>query len=95
VLQHKLEAAGFAAVEVHELTCPLRLPSVAEAMRYLREVHPSLDALMAPLAPADRHEVWRQVGIALRRFERFGRFESPNRVLVAAGGKPAARLDPE
>jgi len=84
-LKQRLERAGFAAVESHELTVPLRLPSVAVAEMYIREVHPTLEEMMAPLAPAERDEVYQRVGEALRRFVGPTGFESPNRVVVGAG----------
>lgn len=80
MLKRKLEAAGFRAVESHELLVPLRLPSAADAGRYLREIHPTLDEIVAPLTADEREEVWQQVDQALAPFDGF---ESPNRVVVA------------
>jgi ubiquinone/menaquinone biosynthesis C-methylase UbiE len=84
-LKQRLERAGFAAVESHELTVPLRLPSVAEAGRYIREIHPTLEEMMGPLAPAERDEVYQRVDEALARFVGPTGFESPNRVVLGAG----------
>jgi ubiquinone/menaquinone biosynthesis C-methylase UbiE len=86
-LKQRLERAGFTAVESHELTVPLRLPSVAEAGRYIREIHPTLEEMMAPLAPAERDEVYQRVDEALARFVGPTGFESPNRVVVVAGAR--------
>jgi hypothetical protein len=58
---------------------------VAEAGRYIREVHPTLDEMMAPLAPAERDEVYQRIDVALGRFVGPTGFESPNRVVVGAG----------
>ena len=85
VLKRRLEAAGFQAVESHELTVPLRLPSAADAGRYLREIHPTLEEMMAPLSADQREAVWQQVDEALAAFEGPNGFESPNRVVVVAG----------
>ena len=93
-LKRRLEAAGFLAVESHEMTVPLRLPSTTDAMRYLREIHPTLDEMMAPLSADERDAVWRQVDKALASFVGPDGFESPNRVVVVAGMRPrgATRL---
>ncbi|MGH2455320.1 MAG: class I SAM-dependent methyltransferase [Candidatus Limnocylindria bacterium] len=88
VLRNMLKRAGFREVEIHRHTCPLRLPSVSDAMRYLREIHPSLDKMMLSLGIDEREQVWRQVERDLRRFETEEGFESQNRVLVASGVRP-------
>lgn len=85
VLKRRMEAAGFMAVESHELLVPLRLPSMADAVSYLREIHPTLDEVMAPLTADERDEVWGRVEAALGRYVGPAGFESPNRVVVAAG----------
>ena len=92
-LARRLEGAGFRAVESHELTVPLRLPSTADAVRYLREIHPTLEEMMAPLTADERDAVWQQVHDGLASFAGPDGFESPNRVLVVAGRRrdePAA-----
>jgi hypothetical protein len=61
------------------------LPSAADAGRYLREIHPTLDELMAPLTADERAEVWRRVEAALAQYVGPDGFESPNRVVVVAG----------
>jgi ubiquinone/menaquinone biosynthesis C-methylase UbiE len=85
VLDRRLEDAGFQAVESHELTVPLRLPSTVDAVRYLREIHPTLEEMMAPLNPDEREAVWQRVHHDLAAFEGPNGFESPNRVVVVAG----------
>ena len=87
-LARRLEGAGFRAVESHELTVPLRLPSTADAMSYLREIHPTLEEMMAPLSSDERDAVWQEVHDGLASFEGPDGFESPNRVLVVAGRRP-------
>ena len=86
--KHRLERAGFRPVESQELSVPLRLPSTADALRYLRETHPTLDEMMVPLTADQRGEVWREVEAALARYVGPDGFESPNRVVVAAGRRP-------
>lgn len=87
-LARRLQGLGFQAAESHELTVPLRLPSTADAMRYLREIHPTLEEMMAPLSAEERDTVWRQVHDGLASFEGPDGFESPNRVVVVAGRRP-------
>jgi ubiquinone/menaquinone biosynthesis C-methylase UbiE len=87
VLKRRLENAGFRAVEVHELSVPLRLESAAEAVRYLREIHPSLEELIAPLPAEQREELWQDVERALTAFDGAEGFQSPNQVLVVAGAR--------
>lgn len=87
-LARRLQGAGFQAAESHELTVPLRLPSTADAMRYLREIHTTLEEMMAPLSAEERNKVWRQVHDRLVSFEGPDGFESPNRVVVVAGRRP-------
>lgn len=87
VLKRRLQAAGFRAVEAHELSVPLRLDSAADAGKYLREVYPTLEEMMAPLGADEREEVWQQIEQALATFERAEGFEIPNQVLVVAGAR--------
>ena len=91
VLKARLAAAGFRSVEDHELSVPLRLESTRDAMRFVREIHPTLDEMMAPLGAEEREEVWREVEQALAVYETAEGFESPNQVLVATGARPEAR----
>lgn len=87
VLKRKLQAAGFRAVEAHELSVPLRLGSAADAVKYLREIHPTLEEMIAPLAADAREEVWQEIEQAMTAFEGAEGFESPNQVLVVAGAR--------
>ena len=87
VLRKGLERVGFRAVESHELTVPLRLPSTADAVRYLREIHPTLEELMGQLTPGERDDVWGRVEAGLARYVGPDGFESPNRVVVVAGAR--------
>lgn len=86
-LQRRLEAAGFQTVESHELLVPFRLPSAEDAVAYIRDLHPSLTAMLAPLAADDRDAVWREVEGALESFVDANGYESPNRVVVVAGAR--------
>ena len=87
VLKQRLEANGFRAVEAFELSVPLRLESAGDAVRYLREIHPTLDEMLAPLSSEERDELWQEVEQALAVFEGTEGFESPNQVIVVAGAR--------
>jgi ubiquinone/menaquinone biosynthesis C-methylase UbiE len=85
VLEGKFLDVGFQSVESHEMAVPLRLPSAADAGRYLRETHPRLEEMMAPLTHDQRDDVWRRIEQGLARYVGPDGFESPNRVIVVAG----------
>jgi len=87
-LERRLEAAGFRTVEAHELLVPFRLPSAEEAVAYIRDLHPSLTRLLAPLAADERDAVWRDVEAGLKAFVGTKGYECPNRIIVAAGARP-------
>lgn len=84
-LARRLESARFRAVESHELSTPLRLPSAADALTYLRDTHPTLDEMVAPLSADERNDVWARVEAALAKYVGPDGFESPNRAVVVAG----------
>jgi hypothetical protein len=56
-------------------------------VRYLREIHPSLEELIAPLPAEQREELWQDVERALTAFDGAEGFQSPNQVLVVAGAR--------
>ena len=88
-LKQRLEAAGFQTVESHVLLVPFRLPSAADAVEYIRDLHPTLTELLAPLAADERDAVWREVEKGLASFVGANGYESPNRIVVVAGARPA------
>lgn len=87
-LKQRLEAAGFQNVQSHDLLVPFRLASAADAMAYIRDLHPTLTELLAPLTVDEREAVWREVEGALESYVGADGYESPNRVVVAAGARP-------
>ena len=88
-LKRRLEAAGFQTVEAHELLVPFRLPSAADALAYIRDLHPTLVGMLAPLATDERDAVWREVEGALASFVGANGYQSPNGIVVVAGARPA------
>lgn len=89
VLERRLQAAGFQTVESQELLVPFRLPSAADALEYIRDLHPTLTGLLAPLTADEREAVWREVEGALESFVGVDGYASPNRIVVGAGARPA------
>jgi hypothetical protein len=87
-LKQRLEAAGFQNVQSHDLLVPFRLPSAADALAYIRDLHPTLTELLAPLTADEREAVWREVEGALESSVDANGYESPSRVVVAAGTRP-------
>ena len=87
VMRQKMEAVGFQAVEAHELAVPLRLPSAEDAVNLVRDLHPTLDEMMAPLTADEREALWREVNQASAAFVGPDGFESPSRVVVVAGAR--------
>jgi ubiquinone/menaquinone biosynthesis C-methylase UbiE len=88
-LQRKLDAVGFRSVESHELVIPFRMASAQDALAYIRDLHPSLVRMLAPLAADEREDVWREVGDSLASFVTADGYESQSRVVVAAGARPS------
>lgn len=85
VLEKKLSARGFQEVETRSLLLPLRFSSAAECARYLRDASPTLAAMLSSISTQARQEAWQEVEEALAAFEGPEGFESPDKVLVAAG----------
>lgn len=87
-LKQRLKAAGYQSVQSHDLLVPFRLASAADALAYIRDLHPTLTELLAPLTAEEREAVWREVEGALESFVGTDGYESPNRVVIAAGARP-------
>jgi SAM-dependent methyltransferase len=87
VMRQKMEAAGFQAVEAQEVAVPLRLPSAEDAVNLVRDLHPTLDEMVAPLMAHEREALWREVNQATAAFVGPDGFESPSRVVVVAGAR--------
>ncbi len=80
-------AAGFRDVEVRKVAAPLRLPSVADCLRFEQESFGALHQMLAGLDEAGRAEAWDEIESELRRFEGRDGFAAPCELIVAAGTK--------
>lgn len=85
VLAAELSAAGFTGVEVREIDAPLRMPSVAECLRFERESFGALHQMLSGLAEPEREAAWTRVGEALAQFDGPDGFTGPCTLLVGAG----------
>jgi SAM-dependent methyltransferase len=88
VIEAALERAGFGAVEVRRVAAPLRLPSIAEYLRFARESFGALHQMLAGLSEAEREEAWGEIERELSMYETADGFEGPCELLVAAGTAP-------
>jgi hypothetical protein len=59
-----------------------------DALAYIRDLHPTLAAMLAPLTADERDAVWREVEGALESFVDAHGYVSPNRIVVVAGARP-------
>ena len=84
-LGDRLDAAGFAEIEVRRVQAPLRMASAAECARLERESFGALHAMLAGLSEAERSETWAEIEEALREFEGPNGFVGPCELLVGGG----------
>ena len=65
-----LRQAGFADVETDVISCPLRLRSAAECVRFQREAFGALSQMLAGASDAERAAAWAEIEQELGQFER-------------------------
>ena len=85
VLEAAFARAGFKDIEVRRVPSPVRLPSAKECVRFERESFGALHQLMAALDDQQRSRVWRDIEVALTRFESQEGFAGPCEMLVGVG----------
>ena len=88
VLAAALTDAGFADVEVHTVTAPLRLASSSECVRFERESFGVLHQMLAGLDPAAQAAAWDEITGRLAAFDTTDGFAGPCELLVGSGTKP-------
>jgi SAM-dependent methyltransferase len=86
-IEQAYAAAGFGDIEVRKVASPLRLPSVAECVRFEQESFGALHQMLSGLDEAGRSEAWEEIASELRRFEGADGFAGPCEMIVAAGTK--------
>jgi hypothetical protein len=86
-LENVYGQAGFLNASVRALSIQRRFPSVADAIRTMKNSAVDLRELMSRLNDADREQAWVEIEQELRQFEEPSGFEAPGEVLIAAGTK--------
>lgn len=87
VVEDLLRRAGFREVGSQAVPAPLRMPQVADCVRFERESFGALHQMLAGLTPAQRAETWQEIHHELARFEGTDGFEGPCELIVAWGVK--------
>lgn len=86
-IEDSLRQAGFRDIGAQALLAPLRMPRVADCIRFERESFGALHQMLAGLTPAERDQAWQEIHRELARFETTNGFEGPCELIVAWGVK--------
>jgi SAM-dependent methyltransferase len=84
-----LEGAGFAGIELRELTAPFRLPSSRHYLDFIRSSGSPIMQILAPLSEAARNAAWDDMESQLNQFASPQGWVGPNELLLCS-----AVLDP-
>jgi hypothetical protein len=87
VLEDCYKKAGFRDVAVRAVPVRRHFPSLAEAIRAMKDSFPRLQPLMAKLSDADREQAWSEIEQQLTQFEGPNGFEAPGEWLIGVGTK--------
>ena len=87
VLETALSDAGFREVTVEAVPAPLRLPSAADCVRFERESFGALHQMLVGVPPEERQLVWKDIEVALARFQTPDGFVGPCELLVGSGSR--------
>ena len=83
-----LEAAGFADVRVQAMAAPMRLPSSAHYLDFIRSSGSPIMQILAPLSGPAQAAAWDDMAGQLDRFAAGGGWEGPNELLLCSGTLP-------
>jgi ubiquinone/menaquinone biosynthesis C-methylase UbiE len=86
-LEDVYKRAGFLTVSVQAVSIKRRFPSVAEAIRTMRNSAGDIRELMSRLNETERERAWVEIEEQLRRFEGPNGLELPGEVLIGVGTK--------
>jgi SAM-dependent methyltransferase len=84
-IEKELERADFRDVVATRIEAPLRLPAVADYVRFARESFGALHQMLAGLPPDEQDDVWQEIARELSRFDGPSGFVGPCELVVAAG----------
>jgi ubiquinone/menaquinone biosynthesis C-methylase UbiE len=86
-LEDVYKRAGFLTVSVQAVSIKRRFPSVAEAIRTMRNSAGDIRELRSRLNETERERAWVEIEEQLRRFEGPNGLELPGEVLIGVGTK--------
>ena len=81
------EQAGLNNIQAEKIPSTLRLPSVAEHLRFMKDSFGALHQMLAGLDEVGKQAAWDAVAEALRPFEGAAGFQSPAELIVCVGKK--------
>jgi hypothetical protein len=87
VLEGTFRKSGLRDVAVCPVAIRRKFPSLAEAIKSMKEGHAVLRNLLAKLNDTDRGRAWKEIEQAMSHFESANGFEAPGEVLIGAGTK--------
>jgi len=85
-LRDAFQQAGFWEVGVRPVPFAYRFPSLADALRNLKEAQPPLVKLLDELSEDDRATAWAEIKQTLQPFAGPDGFAAPSEALLAVGG---------
>jgi len=89
VLEGLLRDNGFVDIEMTTVRAPLRLPSVDDAVAFLREAAGAYRAVVADLSDAAKAAAWAEVRDCAEQFVGDTGFESERELIIGSGAKPS------
>ena len=89
-LEATFRAAGFRDVEIRMMASIRRLPSAADAVRALRDILPSVHAILSRVDERARERAWEEIERALGQFEGSDGLVAPAELLIGVGTRPPA-----
>lgn len=80
---------GFTEVVAVRLDAPLRMPTVAECVRFEQESFGALHQMLSALSASEQAAVWTEISEQLAAFETADGFVGPCELVVVAGSAPS------
>lgn len=88
LLAELLGRAGFVAIEVHAVSAPMRLPSSAHYVEFVRSAGLPIVQLLAALPKAVQRDAWDDMSTQLTLFDTPSGWQGPNELLLCAAARP-------
>ncbi|MEO7548610.1 MAG: methyltransferase domain-containing protein [Ramlibacter sp.] len=88
LLQELLQEAGFADVKVLPIAAPMRLPTAAHYLEFVRSAGSPIMQILAPLPQAAQQAAWDDMAAQLERFAGPDGWMGPNELLLCSGRTP-------